>query len=343
MTLVANTTLVTVHQQILGNVAEFLSAAGVSCMGTSQLASALAISLPGYREEEVALFPCVFICNDLHAMIGSEQHLYVGTASRGGESAAEILKNCGSLARGGWYIFVERGEKDVRYGVFRVNSVGSASDPMAIFDIADFEATPVCFIRSIAPRVVEMGDHRGRKLHLDFSSRQLSYVSLAEAVGVVSDIIVGGRTGTDKDVALQFLRGTLMRALQSAHGAIIAVTYADRQPPKLTGNWLAEAINVVDEVVALYSAPDRVAFGRVQGLESLLEGMIASDGITVFSDHGVLRGFRLFTELPGSEAKAAGGARSRAFEALVGEIGRSLAAVLKVSQDGAVELEREGK
>jgi hypothetical protein len=76
--------------------------------------------------------------------------------------------------------------------------------------------------------------------------------------------------------------------------------------------------------------------------ESLLRGMIASDGVTVLGSDGSVRAFRVFVQRKRRAASAqqgshSGGARSRAFEALRGYLGRTLRAILIRSQDGRTE------
>lgn len=80
--------------------------------------------------------------------------------------------------------------------------------------------------------------------------------------------------------------------------------------------------------------------------ESLLRGMISSDGVTILGTDGSIRAFRVFVHGPGKkpgnqQRAASGGARSRAFEVLRGYLRKPLRAILFRSQDGRTELEVE--
>lgn len=70
----------------------------------------------------------------------------------------------------------------------------------------------------------------------------------------------------------------------------------------------------------------------------LVKGMLRSDGISVFSDHGRLLGYRCFISTS-QPAGVIGGARKRAFFTLTKHLRRGLSAVLVQSQDGATQFE----
>ena len=66
---------------------------------------------------------------------------------------------------------------------------------------------------------------------------------------------------------------------------------------------------------------------------NLLEGMLCSDGITLFDERGRLLGYRCFIQIP-TKQEVVGGARRRAFGALCDHLGKGLSAVFMQSQDG---------
>jgi hypothetical protein len=77
--------------------------------------------------------------------------------------------------------------------------------------------------------------------------------------------------------------------------------------------------------------------------ESLLRGMIGSDGVTIMGTDGSIRAFRVFVQGSGKKAggrqqAASGGARSRAFDVLRGYVGKTLRAALFRSHDGRTEV-----
>jgi hypothetical protein len=69
-----------------------------------------------------------------------------------------------------------------------------------------------------------------------------------------------------------------------------------------------------------------------------MQGMLASDGIVVFTDAGAIIAYRAFLKLPSTSTNpVAGGARRRTFEALQALVGRDIEAVFIASQDGQTE------
>jgi hypothetical protein len=77
----------------------------------------------------------------------------------------------------------------------------------------------------------------------------------------------------------------------------------------------------------------------VQAVGHLLQGMLASDGITVLRSDGRIAGYNAFVHhLPGptlgNSNHQIGGARQRTFAALSTRVGETLVAAFYYSQDG---------
>ena len=71
----------------------------------------------------------------------------------------------------------------------------------------------------------------------------------------------------------------------------------------------------------------------------LVQGMLCSDGITLFDAQGKLLGYRCFVQVPPMSG-VVGGARKRAFTTLRRQLGRGISAAFMQSQDGGTEFER---
>jgi hypothetical protein len=83
---------------------------------------------------------------------------------------------------------------------------------------------------------------------------------------------------------------------------------------------------------------DNEALAKLWSATSLLQGMLGSDGIVVFSDNGSILAYRAFLKLPSKLANpVAGGARRRTFEALRALVGRDFTGVFMASHDGQTE------
>ena len=119
------------HQQksilesLRGLLADFLRNSGISCPITLDVACDLVFLLSAYREEEVPLFPEVYLLGPSPVRGRAGRHrprsrrVPIGTAPLDRRAAARGLENCAGLATGGWAIFLRREPDRFAFGVFR--------------------------------------------------------------------------------------------------------------------------------------------------------------------------------------------------------------------------------
>jgi hypothetical protein len=104
---------------------------------------------------------------------------------------------------------------------------------------------------------------------------------------------------------------------------------------------LKEPIPLANTMIAAISENTATAASLLRSQESLLRGMIGSDGVTILGTDGSIRAFRVFVR-PAKNApvqQVTGGARSRAFEVLRSWVeGKILVAAMIRSQDGRTEV-----
>jgi hypothetical protein len=148
-----------------------------------------------------------------------------------------------------------------------------------------------------------------------------------------------------RDQAIGYLARILTDCLRGSHGALLAATPykkpLDRN--KLSdGVVLSDPIPLVQTMLSAIRGRTAAEATLLRSQESLLRGMIGSDGVTVFGTDGSIRAFRIFVQQIGTKKAAgqsvSGGARSRAFAVLRGYVGTSLKAALFRSQDGRMEV-----
>jgi hypothetical protein len=147
-----------------------------------------------------------------------------------------------------------------------------------------------------------------------------------------------------REQATAYIAKVLTDALRGSHGALLAVTLSSRklnQERFADGVILADPIPLVQTMLAAVQENTATAASLLRSQESLLRGMITSDGVTILGTNGSIRAFRVFVRPStkgGSGQAASGGARSRAFEVLRACVGKSLAAAMIRSQDGRTEV-----
>src|SRR5262249_10497144 len=106
---------------------------------------------------------------------------------------------------------------------------------------------------------------------------------------------------------------------------------------------LKEPIPLVQSMLTAVKEMTAADASLLRSQESLLRGMIGSDGVTILGTDGSIRAFRVFVhrtsrKVQGLQGTSSGGARSRAFDVLRGYVGKILRAALFRSQDGRTEV-----
>ena len=138
---------------------------------------------------------------------------------------------------------------------------------------------------------------------------------------------------------------TLGRALAACHGTLIAITKRDTVPLFLGDGVILRSPLDLRQAVATKSqfSQEITAEHRLSAFSALIQGMVGSDGITVFSTKGKLLAYNCFIQSPNQVhgKPVVGGARTRAYEALRKKIGKGIEAVFIQSQDGWTKIAKE--
>src|SRR5437867_580930 len=97
-----------------GELLDFLKSSGFECAHTTELVRDLACSLASYREEDVLLFPDVFVLPSLEAVASLSPGTHRVILGRAALScgAEKILKDCACLAVRGWAVYVVKTADD---------------------------------------------------------------------------------------------------------------------------------------------------------------------------------------------------------------------------------------
>jgi hypothetical protein len=205
---------------------------------------------------------------------------------------------------------------------------------------------PVIFVRQLGPNKVEIRSNSSRSRCFQFDGLEAPANNLLPSYGDsdLEALAEGIAQGAPEDVieALPgFIKRIISEALQSAHGTLIAVTPV--------GSAVPESLRDIVKIEPILDLADRLqqhrqdhgsasSLSNLQAAATLIRGMIASDGITVFQQGGRVLGYRAFIRSPEPIPGVTGGARTRAFKALSDRVGQDFLAAFFCSQVGAKKL-----
>jgi len=319
-------------------------------LATADLLVSTISLLANYREEGRNLSPDIFICKSISQLvrrIGSGESIVLGAVPLNGAAAAKALKEAAPLAVRGWAIFFEREtDHDLRYGLF-----AGSMDPSAIglseiaLEIPD-QDFPVVLVRQLGPNKVEIRSNSSRSRCFQFDGTEGSGNTPLANYGdsdleALAECISEGAPEDVSGTLPGLIKRIISEALQSAHGTLIAVTSA--------GSTLPESLRDILKIHPIIDLAERLqqhrqdhgsasSLSSLQAAANLIQGMIASDGITVFEQGGRVVGYRAFIQTPQPSPGTSGGARTRAFKALSDRVGQDFLAAFYCSQDGAKKL-----
>lgn len=308
--------------------------------------------LAAYREEDVPLYPSVFVLpavSQLAALAPATKRLVVGTEALTTISAPTILKNCAPLAQNGWSIFVGKSEPPTQfeYGVFRslAHTFATSAVETMVQDAGD---SPVLVIRNRGHLVVELRNAKNQVFTASLTSALAAESHFVQHIGTFVEALTSEASSPTavlpfKPYASRFLADVLQRC----HGTLCAVHRHQRgaaRPDQFSKSiWLKEPLQWLaahSEAVAHQTAE---SLSSLQAIESLISGMIHSDGVVIFGTDGSILGYRAFlnsTDGERQQQETEGGGRLRTYALMRGRLGGDFRAVFFRSQDGATKCDR---
>lgn len=350
----------TLQKTMLGELFTFLEQEGFECQATTKAVVELVVQLSRYQEEGAVLYPRFVICDDLDLLLreacGAEA-IKIGDGPRNAATMRLALKKCAPLARESWVAYVRRTENNLfEFGVFREEGIPTAidlRDSIISGLISARNSGGVVLVSQVADRVVELVGARTSTLTYHLTGVEPGQPSPLAAIDRLSAAMT--RDVTDdkiKERAASFMRSTLSDALRRGHGTLIAIVEVEKTCTEVTQDSVSlktSALDVADAVrVHVQDASERT-LTRIFAYARLIEGMLATDGITVFRTDAVITHYNAFVNDPGAESGAlprtvVGGARRRAFRVLKKLVDAgSLVAAFFRSADGGSEFYEVGR
>jgi hypothetical protein len=333
-----------IRQSLQGLLVDFVKQSGITCAYLAEITRELVGLLAAYREEDTQLYPHVYIFNGLDglkALAPGVAYILVGEAPLSDESAAKVLKNCAPLASGGWSIFVvKRGEDKVEYGLFRSSRHSlSISAEESIVGLG--ESVPALMVKNSGHLSVELISSIGTRFNASLKTTQ-PRPSETEAdvtrFAAAATFALSGRSEFQT-----YFRRLLLETIQACHGTLLAVIDDGVTLKGLKdGVWPAPAIDFSHLHSNAITSMTADALADLNGAESLLAGMMNSDGVLVFSSTGKLRAYRVFLSATGKEKALipeSGGGRRRTYELMKLRLNKPFRSVFFRSQDGETKCE----
>ena len=333
--------------QLKANTQDLIREVGWNCAYTIDLIAELVSKLAAYTEEGVPMRPAVFICSSIAALVQrSGAGEFVPLSKVGvptANSAAKILKAAAPLCYGNWNIYIERSDNGatMQFGVF----CGSSDPSVLTVDRVVLEGYtpefPLVRIAQTAINKVEVRTNAGDGVEFRFNDEQdVSALDDRQDIRKLAQAIAE-KTAAPIDNFSQLLDRLLSDAIFNSHGTLIAVVPSGAPIP----TELKDIIEINPPLNLFERLHNHVNEGRtattvsrLQTAAELLSGFISSDGITVFSDSGLVLGYRAFVSSNDVITLSDGCARSRAFKTMKTLVGKGRLAAFFRSQDGRTEL-----
>ncbi len=335
-----------IRESLQGRLQTFIRESGFRSTFLEDLIRDLVVLLSSYREENILMFPPVYVANtrdDLAPLFTIGNPIAIGSIPQTADAASILLKDLAPLAKEGWAAYVfSNGAIDLKYGIFRSarHSLSTGADEV----IADLgQSVQLMLIKNCGHQAVELHNTLGSRLTAVFRIASASHLGMDSQIKLFADF--AAESLNDAFEFRAYLRRILSTTIQHCHGTLLAVIPPfDGLTPSSIGNAVRPdpKIDLAELHGAALRLRDADSLADLRAGEVLLAGMIASDGIVVFGSDGTVRAYRSFIKPEPVEAlllPSEGGARRRAFELMKLRIPTQYVAAFYRSQDGETRCE----
>jgi hypothetical protein len=241
------------------------------------------------------------------------------------ENIVKAFKQAAPLAVGKWKIFIELQNRDSETFLFGLVVSNDYDLAPSIYSQLVGELSnssldiPVAFLRNVSLYSVELKGQRGSKtIHMGLREQEQDYSSSGSLF--INNIIHSAGTAHAEPLKNIFDR-ILRTAIQKPKGYLMAVVPNGVDREALQGFFTQGLLldQPVDFKHLLITKDEANSFdlNLLHNQCDLITGMLGSDGITVFTDDGMVIGYNCFISSVFTKAvEVSGGARKIAFEAM---------------------------
>jgi hypothetical protein len=311
---------------------------------------ALIDQISSYNEEGRQLFPEVVMSTSIDAFIKqlpSHYRVPIGSGKISTLEFKKALKKCAPLAVNGWIIYIEIAEHNFSYGL--ISSDSSELSPLLyqhiVGDLRSSEINcPVIYIKNIGQSVVKIKG-LNKEIYICLNLRD-DIVNSDEHLNSLVSEITSSVDSSIQEASTNYLHRVLESSLQSCHGCLIGVVSVGDDALSTIRKGIPDAsfldipIDFSELVKNFNENPSVESTTALRAYRSIIEGMLNSDGITIFTDDAKLIAFNGFIESDTGAAEDGvhGGARKRAYQAMC--TAGIFSSCYYKSQDGPVEVWR---
>lgn len=342
------TTTKSLRNFLQGSLSDFAESCLMGPLVTATTLTSLVVMLANLREEGAELTPEVYLCANLEEtlkLLPDRDVLEIGHAIDPISAITEGLKKCSPLAIGGWNVYISSIAEKYQFGLFR-----GSLNPLSISVNSTLFSEPLESIKVVrlfrtAAGCVELCNNNNQTHCILLNDKQESSPKPNEHAEILPELICRDVPENLREPSTTYIGKTLDRALSACHGTLIAITSKDKVPAFLKdGVVLLTPLDLYDAVEMKSQYNQEITHEhRLNAYAALIQGMVGSDGITVFNTKGRLLAYNCFIQSPSrvDGKPVVGGARTRAYEALRKKIGKGIDAVFIQSQDGWTKLAKE--
>jgi hypothetical protein len=318
--------VVTIRSELKRSIGDFLADAQMSCAETEESLIALTVTMADYREEGRQLFPRLLICDDLDSVLRNVQGsnpIELGSGDRNPDTVLRALKKCGPLAASSWAIWIERKPNEFRFGVFRAPTATAIDLRTTLRDTVSSSPLRAVMIGQFAPGTIELISTGQEGIRIHLTGQREEQIPNDEAQRQFIEWSASDISDDRLRQSYQSFATTMLHdLLRKGHGTLIAVVPHNSKAWKRHARdavLLEEPVDLASQLKAHAYDPTSSALSELLASVDLVEGMLNSDGITVFDTAGRVLGFNWFIRTDTSRLtprEKLGGARHRAFAAL---------------------------
>lgn len=304
------------------------------------------VVLSMYREEGTDLFPVIFIGEDLNKVLTTTNGIdaiSIGRGTQNKETIHKSFKQCAQLADGReWAIYVVLEQGTIHYGIFRTNP--SPVEPTAFERLRQNTSSKenIIGITRLGRSFIEVRNARGLYRFVNMAGDHAETASPKDTIKDFTKMATRDVPPQFKGQMESFYNRLGLDVLHSHFGTLMAVIPAQKPIPNFffDGIQLSRRLDILS-ILQQADQDNYHALHKLIAWNQLIRRMACMDGITILDSCGSVVGYSYFIQSSqaGSKTMAnAGGARRRAFDALVSRLGENLLAIFYKSQDGVVEM-----
>ncbi|MCI4624824.1 MAG: hypothetical protein L3V56_02580 [Candidatus Magnetoovum sp. WYHC-5] len=303
--------------------------------------------LSQYREEGKALYPKIFIFDDLETVLGilaEHENIKIGNGPKNNKlTFKKALKECAPLAIGGWaiYIYIRRKDDFIDYGLFK--SIGDLLKPSIESTLLsnDDDSPTVIMAYQVSEKYVKVVGRSGNSLLVNFGTAGVDEEPPTVIINRFIDLLTSDIEENEKLNVHYYYELLFEDILRKGHGTLaVVISHENEIPDNFRDSIkLDTSIKVLERISTFKTQRDVDTNKRLESSVELTKGMLLSDGITIFNTKGDVIAYKAFVKrsIETEDGKVHGGARSRAFNVLCKMVEDGLiVSTFMQSQDGAV-------